>query len=114
MRRLLTTVALAAVITPSVAGAATWSPKDVQRAVIAGAALTVVGLTIYNNERIHHRVDNARNAEIEDALLERRQRVAAPLGRNDVPLVATPTMAERYTCVTVDVKGVCTFLRAVP
>lgn len=118
MKRLVLTVALAAFTTPVAAGAATWSPKDVQRAVYAGAALTAVGLVVYNNERIHHRADVARDAEIKAALAERNVRLqgrALPVEREIVEEPVRPTMRARYICTMVDpMNGECLTLRAAP
>lgn len=116
MKRFLAIVALAAVVTPVAASAATWSPQDIQKAVYAGAALTAVGLMVYNRERIAHRADVARDAEIKAALAERNARLQ---GRSTLPVIeeqaAAPVMAPRYICTIVDPKtGTCVAMRAAP
>ncbi len=108
----LTAVALL----PLPAQAATWSPKDIQTAVYAAGGLGLIGAAIYSNEVKHHQQDNARNQEIQDALLEHRARLQAPAADSGErgPAIVRPTLGDRYVCTAIDPNGVCTELRLRP
>src|ERR1700733_275250 len=83
--------------------AATWSPKDIHTAVYAAAGLGLIGAAIYSNEVKHHQQDNARNQEIQNALLEYRERRQAPATDGDRgPTIVRPTLGDRYVCTTID------------
>src|ERR1700730_1383489 len=85
------------------------SPSQIRTAAIAAGVLAT-GAIIYNNERIHHRADNAKNDAINQALYEHNQRVQqpqqvpSPPQAQAQPQIVQPAMYSRYICVELDSK----------
>ena len=115
----LAIVALAALLcVPAPASAALkWSPNQLRTTAIAAGLLATAAI-IYNNERIHHRADNARNDAIIQELYERRRQMQQRQPMYDPepaqPQVVQPGLYARYICVELDANGGCAVLRAAP
>lgn len=104
-------------ISSAPASAATFPLSPATWKIVGAAALGITGAVIYTNERNHHKADNAKNAEIQEALLEKRARDAgyadgmraaggAP-NASAGTIVAPPSLAPHYVCTNVDDHGVC-------